>query len=89
MIDHVAGVSQQAAATALGKAKQRYEFPKTARGEDCLALSSDVMRVRSDPASAARLKKISAIRAELNAGTYLTPQKIDRALDRALDELAQ
>jgi anti-sigma28 factor (negative regulator of flagellin synthesis) len=88
MMDHVTGVNQKLAAAAPNKTKiVAYQFHKAERGQDCVELSSDVMRVRSDEMSAERLKKISAIRDELNSGTYLTPRKLDRALDSALDAL--
>jgi len=51
---------------------------------DTVELSSDVMRLRG--IDGIRLEKVMKIRRAVLSGTYLTPDKLDTALDRAIDE---
>lgn len=41
---------------------------------------------RSQPG--VRADKVAAVRQQIEAGTYETPEKLDRVIDRLLDELA-
>ena len=80
-VNHVGGAGGQVPAR---KLKQTYQKPHAERGADAVEFSSDVMRVRG--AENIRLDKVMRIRKEIAAGTYLTPEKLDKALDSALDD---
>lgn len=86
MINNIDSVHQAMAQTALNKAKGVYHLPQNARLSDSVQLSNDVMRVRSANFNNARLDKINSIRRELENNTYVTPEKLDVALDRAIDD---
>jgi hypothetical protein len=45
------------------------------------------MGMRHDPASPLRTRLIARIRQEIQQGTYETPEKLDRALERLFDDL--
>ncbi len=50
---------------------------------DSVRISPEVMRLRG--VEGVRFAKVMAVRAALDAGTCLTPETLDAALDRALD----
>lgn len=56
-----------------------------AAGADSVQISPEVMRLRG--VEGVRFEKVMAIRGAMEAGTYMTPEKLDVALDRALDRL--
>jgi hypothetical protein len=63
-----------------------YRFSSQGAPEgDTVRLSSDVMRLRG--VEGIRFEKVMAIRGQLAAGTYMTPEKLDVALDRAIDHM--
>lgn len=86
MVNNINGVTQAMAQAMLNKGKNVYHAPQGQQLYDSIQLSSDVMQVRSLNFDNARLDKIKSIRKELADGTYLTPEKLDIALDRALDD---
>ncbi|MCX7934665.1 MAG: flagellar biosynthesis anti-sigma factor FlgM [Planctomycetota bacterium] len=51
---------------------------------DAVELSSEVMRLRG--IEGIRLEKVMKIRRAVLSGTYLTSEKLDIALDRAIDD---
>ncbi|MBM3953916.1 MAG: flagellar biosynthesis anti-sigma factor FlgM [Planctomycetaceae bacterium] len=53
---------------------------------DSVTLSVDGVRA-AESASDIRFDRVAAIRAEIAAGVYETPEKLDAALDRLLDRL--
>lgn len=71
-----AGLSRRVAQT------YRMNTPATPVPADSVQLS-DVMRLRG--VDGIRFEKVMAIRGAMEAGTYMTPEKMDVALDRALD----
>lgn len=84
MVDSVNPLGQGAAAAR--RAKSAYRMGgASSPARDTVALSGDVMRLRG--VQGLRLDKVMTIRGQMEAGTYLTPEKIDVALDRAIDQL--
>lgn len=86
MVNNISGINQAMAQAMLSKAKSVYSLPQNQQLNDSVELSSDVMRVRSSNFDNARLDKINSIRAALANNTYVTPEKLDVALDRAIDD---
>ena len=86
MVNNINGVTQAMAQAMLNKGKNVYHMPQGQQLSDSVQLSTNVMRVRSANFSNDRLDKINSIRKELANNTYITPEKLDIALDRALDD---
>ncbi len=86
MVNNINGVNQAMAQAMLNKSKNVYHMPQGQQLNDSVQLSSDVMQLRSANFINARLDKINSIRKELANNTYITPEKLDIALDRALDD---
>jgi negative regulator of flagellin synthesis FlgM len=62
--------------------------PSAAQPVDELALSEGAQLVdRVQQLPEIRADRVAAIRAELAAGTYLTPDRLDAAVERLLDEI--
>lgn len=87
MIKQVNGLDHLTAANNVAKTKSTYQFPRPGKLADSVQLSSDIMRVRTANTDPSRLQKINDIRTQLDNGTYLTPDKLNVALDRALDDV--
>jgi anti-sigma28 factor (negative regulator of flagellin synthesis) len=87
MVDNVSGIGGMGDAQASQQARKAYELPEVPRGQDEVALSSDVMKLRGMPGI--NFEKVMEVRKALAEGTYLTPEKLDKALDRAIDDAAR
>ncbi len=87
MVDNVSGIGGMGEAQQSQQARKAYELPEVPRGADEVALSSDVMQLRGMPGI--RFEKVMQVRKALAEGTYLTPEKLDKALDRAIDDAAR
>lgn len=86
MTDSIGGIGGAAGNAQAHKVRQAYSFTsQPARAGDSVELSNDVMTVRG--VDKLRMDRIMEIRQQLKDGTYVTPQKLDKALDRALDDL--
>ena len=85
MVDNINGINGAAGNAPVRKVRQAYQnFSQPAKVSDTVELSSDVMTVRG--VDKVRLDRIMEIRQQLKDGTYLTPEKLDVALDRALSD---
>lgn len=85
-MDTIGGVGGAAAGAPAPKIRQTYQFTGTPmQAKDSVELSNDVMTVRGT--DKLRLDRIMEIRKQLKDGTYLTDEKLDTALDRALDDV--
>jgi len=84
MVDPIGGLGQGMAPAS--KIRQAYRPAQTAKATDSVELSADVMRLRGVDGEV-RLDKVMDVRRKIAEGGYFTPEKIDRALDRALDEV--
>jgi len=83
MVEHVPNVGPGGQAQA-GKLKRAYQMPEAKRGEDAVELSSDVMKLKG--VEGIRLDKVMEVKRAIANGTYLTPEKLDKALDRAIGD---
>lgn len=83
MVDNIAGIGGVGDASPLGKAKNANRILVRPRATDAVELSSDVMRLKG--IDRVRLDKVMDIKKAVAAGTYLTADKLDRALDGAID----
>lgn len=63
------------------------DAPLVARGPDKLELSGMSHLLESLKSNDVRTDKVTQIRAQIEAGTYETPEKLDAAADKLLDEL--
>ncbi|MGF1632755.1 MAG: flagellar biosynthesis anti-sigma factor FlgM [Phycisphaerae bacterium] len=63
------------------------DVAKPARAADRLELSGAAGALASLKANDVRTDKVNDIRAQIEAGTYLTDEKLDAAADRMLDDV--
>jgi len=75
---HSARLSKPAAADQAGPIRDELEISEAARAAEARQ-PGEVSGIRQD--------RVNAIRAQIAAGTYETPEKLDAALDRLLDEI--
>ena len=87
MVDNIRGVDGMSGMLPSQKAKAAYRLSETASPADSVEISPDVMRLKG--IEGIRLDKVMAIRSQIAAGTYFTPDKLDMALDLALDEVME
>ncbi|MDR1534934.1 MAG: flagellar biosynthesis anti-sigma factor FlgM [Planctomycetota bacterium] len=86
MVDNVNGVAGTAGElSAPRRGKRIYHFAETPSPADSVEFSSEVMRLSG--VKGVRLDRVMEIRSKIAAGDYFTPDKLDFALDRALDEV--
>ncbi len=83
MVDQVPNIGAGAGAQAR-KLKHVYKMPQTTRGEDAVEISSEVMQLKG--IEGVRMDKVMEVRRAIANNTYLTPEKLDKALDRAIDD---
>ena len=86
MMDPIGGALSSQGMTQASRIRNAYRPVQTAKPTDSVELSSDVMRVRGVEGDI-RMDKVMDIRRRISEGGYFTPERIDRALDRALDEV--
>ncbi len=86
MDNNISAINSMMGNTPARKARKLYEFQQNSslRESDTVNISKDVMTVRG--AEQLRLDKIMEVRQQIKDGTYLTADKLDKALDNALDE---
>ncbi len=85
MVDHIGGINGAMGNISTRKIKQAYQQNNTpAQINDTVEISNDVMTVRG--VDKPRLDKIMEIRQQIKDGTYMTDEKLNVALDRALDD---
>ncbi|MCC8116119.1 MAG: flagellar biosynthesis anti-sigma factor FlgM [Planctomycetes bacterium] len=65
--------------------KAAYRMSEVPSPADTVEITSDVMRLRG--VEGVRLDRVMAVKSEIAAGNYFTAEKLDIALDRALDQL--
>ncbi|MDR3210393.1 MAG: flagellar biosynthesis anti-sigma factor FlgM [Planctomycetota bacterium] len=84
MVENLSGLNHVNGAQQIRRYKQPYRLNETAEATDSVEFSSDVVRLRG--VEGLRLEKVMDIRSQIQAGTYFTPEKLDKALDSALDQ---
>ncbi len=65
--------------------KAAYRMSEAAAPTDSVEIASDVMRLRG--VEGVRLDRVMALKSQIAAGNYFTAEKLDAALDRAIDQL--
>ena len=86
MDNNVSAINGMLGNTPARKIRKLYEFQQnpSLRKADSVQISNDVMTVRG--AEQLRLDKIMEVRQQIKDGTYLTDEKLNQSLDKALDE---
>ena len=87
MDNNLSAINGMMGNTPARKVRQTYKFQQSnmPRSTDSVKLSNDVMTVRG--AEQLRLDKIMEIRQQIADGTYVTEEKLNSALDNALDQV--
>jgi anti-sigma28 factor (negative regulator of flagellin synthesis) len=83
MVDNVSNVNGLSGG-ASRQIKKTYQFNDTAPNADAVELSSDVMRLKG--VEGIRLDKVMEVKRAIANGTFMTAEKLDKSLDRAIDE---
>lgn len=83
MVDKIGQVGATGGAPAQ-KPKQARAKDAAGAAEDAVHLSPDIIRLRG--VDGIRLDKVLEVRKAIQEGTYLTPERLDRALDGAIDD---
>lgn len=84
MVDHVNGVNGMGGVQPIRRMKAAYRMSNVPSPADSVEIPTDVMRLSG--IEGIRLDKVLAVRSQIASGTYFTPDKLDVALDRALDD---
>ena len=84
MVEHVNGIQGMGGMQPTRRMKMAYRMSETPAPADSVEITSDVMRLRG--VEGVRLDRVMALKSEIAAGTYFTADKLDAALDRALDD---
>jgi hypothetical protein len=85
MVDHVGGVNPLGGADGARRARRAYQPDGPApQGADGVELSGELQRLKQ--IEGIRLEKVVAMRRALADGTLVTDEKLDAALDRAIDD---
>lgn len=86
MVDNINGVFGTGGAQPARRMKPAYRFSETPAPADSVEISSDIMRLRGIEGEI-RLDKVMAVKSQIEAGTYFTADKLDKALDAAISSL--
>lgn len=84
MVDHINGVSGMGGMQPARRLKAAYRMSETPVQADSVEFTSDVMRLRG--IEGVRMDRVMAVKSQIAAGGYFTGDKLDAAMDRALDE---
>ncbi|MDR1745533.1 MAG: flagellar biosynthesis anti-sigma factor FlgM [Planctomycetota bacterium] len=84
-MEQIGAVGGMGAMQPVRRMKAAYRMSETPAAADTVELSS-VMNLRGVEGGV-RLDRVMAIKSEIAAGNYFTAEKLDIALDKALDQL--
>lgn len=84
MVDHVHGLNGMGGLQPTRRAKTAYRMSDTAASTGSVEVPSDVMNLKG--VEGVRLDRVIAVRSQIASGSYFTQDKLDAALDRALDD---
>lgn len=84
-MDNVSGVRGTNGMNPARRTKTAYRLLDTPKMADSVELSG-VMRLKGVEGTV-RLDRVMAVKSQVDAGTYFTPEKLDAALDRAFDQI--
>lgn len=85
MVDNVGGVQGAGGNLQARKLKSAYKFQEAGETKDAVEIS-DVMKLKG--VEGVRFEKVMEIRKAIANGNYFTPEKLDEALDSAIDQVA-
>ena len=85
MLEHVNGINGMGGVHPVKRHKEAYRMSEPSIPADSVEISSEVMRLKG--VEGVRMEKVMAIKSQIDAGSYFTPEKLDMALDAALDQL--
>lgn len=85
MVDHVNATNGMGGVQPARRQKTTYRLNEAPAAADSVEISSEVMRLNG--VEGIRMDRVMAIKSQIRAGGYFTPDKLDKALDRALDGL--
>lgn len=84
LVDNINGVNGLGGMQPTRRIKNAYRMSDMPKPADSVEISSDVMRLKG--VEGLRMDRVMAVKSQVAAGTYFTAEKLDIALDRALDE---
>lgn len=84
MVDYVNGVNGMGGMQPTRRVKTAYRITETPTQTDSVEFTSDVMRLKG--VEGVRMERVMAIKSQIAGGKYFTADKIDVAMDRALDD---
>lgn len=84
-MDQINAVNGLGGVQSARRAKAAYRMSDVPAPTDSVEIASDVMRLRG--VEGVRLDRVMAVKSQIAAGNYFTAEKIDVALDRALDQI--
>ncbi len=85
MVENINGLTGLGGVQPARRMKAAYRMSEVPSPADTVEITSDVMRLRG--VEGVRLDRVMAVKSEIAAGNYFTAEKLDIALDRALDQL--
>ena len=85
MVENVNGVNGMGGMQPTRRLKAAYRMSDTPAASDSVEFTSDVMRLRG--VEGVRMDRVMAIKSQIAAGSYFTAEKLDAAMDRALDQI--
>lgn len=84
MVEHVNGVNGMGGMQPTRRIRNAYRMSDIPAPSDSVEFTSDVMRLRG--VEGVRMERVMAVKSQIAAGSYFTADKLDKALDRALDD---
>lgn len=85
MVDNVNNINPMSNGNPAHRLKKVYQGSAQApRGTDGVQISPELQKLKQ--MDGIRLDKVLAVRKALQDGSYLTPEKLDKALDSAIDD---
>lgn len=85
MVDHINGVNGMGGMQPTRRPKTAYRMSEIPAQTDSVEFTSDVMRLRG--VEGVRMERVMAVKSQVASGNYFTAEKLDTALDRALDDV--
>lgn len=87
MVEHVNGVGGMGGMQPARRMKAAYRMSEEIAHPDSVEITSDVMRLRG--VEGVRLDRVMAVKSQIAAGVYFTDDKLEKAFDRAFDEVVE
>lgn len=85
MVDNVNGINGMGGVQPPRRTKTTYRMSDVQAASDSVEFSSDVMRLQG--VEGVRMDRVLAVRSQIAAGNYFNADKLDQALDRAIDDV--